>query len=109
MVIAEDAGVEKERLCRLIRSTEWGEKVYIIAMLERCDGEQVALALSSGADICVPSQLGTTQSLPLIRADQVGIVDRDHISETSFSSARFRITGTITGCPPTSPRITSIP
>ena len=61
MVIGEDAGVEKDRLYRLIRSTEWGKKVYIISILGRCDSEQVTHALSAGADICVHKDIGTQE------------------------------------------------
>jgi diguanylate cyclase (GGDEF)-like protein len=53
-MIAEDAGIEKERLCRPIRSTEWGKTVYIIVLLHDYENEQVALALTAGADTCVP-------------------------------------------------------
>ncbi|MBK5930178.1 GGDEF domain-containing protein [Halochromatium salexigens] len=61
IMIGEDAAVEKDRLCRLIRSTEWGKKVYIMSILDCCDSEQTTQALSSGADICVRQDIGTQE------------------------------------------------
>ncbi len=59
IVIGEDAHIEKDRLCRLIRSTEWGKKVYLISILDCCDSEQVTHALSSGADTCIRKDIGS--------------------------------------------------
>ena len=58
IVIGEDASIEKNRLCRLIRSTEWGKTVYLMVILDCCDNERVTQALSSGADTCLPEDIG---------------------------------------------------
>ncbi|MFP4601489.1 MAG: diguanylate cyclase [Halochromatium sp.] len=55
--IGEDAGIEKDRLCRLIRSTEWGKTVYLVSILDGYESEQVTQALSAGADTCIPEDI----------------------------------------------------
>lgn len=46
------------RLCRLIRSTEWGKSVYIMAVADNSDPDQIARAFDAGVDACIQHQIG---------------------------------------------------
>jgi diguanylate cyclase (GGDEF)-like protein len=51
----------EHRLCRLIRSTEWGNSVYLISVLETPDESAVIDSFEAGADDVIAANLSSTE------------------------------------------------
>lgn len=62
IIITEDEDRDKnEKLCRLIRSTEWGKAVYIMAIVDQSDCRQIAQVFRAGVDTCIQSQIAAPE------------------------------------------------
>ncbi|NBC46511.1 MAG: diguanylate cyclase [Gammaproteobacteria bacterium] len=70
IILAEHEDRETgNKLCRLIRSTEWGRLVYIMAIVDKSDCDQMAQVFRAGVDACIQSQIG----LPELDARMVAV------------------------------------
>lgn len=58
-----DLHAERDKLCRLIRSTEWGRSIYLMALFGDNDCERVTEAFRAGIDIAFRQSEISTQEL----------------------------------------------
>ncbi|WP_462320868.1 sensor domain-containing diguanylate cyclase [Halochromatium sp.] len=59
----DDLHAERDKLCRLIRSTEWGRSIYLMALFGDEDREHITEAFRSGIDIAFRQSEMSTQEL----------------------------------------------
>jgi diguanylate cyclase (GGDEF)-like protein len=52
---------KRDKLCRLIRSTEWGRSIYLMALFGDNEGAQITQAFRAGVDAAYPRRELTTQ------------------------------------------------
>ena len=58
-----DLHAERDKLCRLIRSTEWGRSIYLMALFDDNDRERITEAFRAGIDIAFRQSEMSTQEL----------------------------------------------
>lgn len=49
---------KRHKLCRLLRSTEWGKSIYIISILDDADSEGITRAFQAGVDAHIQRDIG---------------------------------------------------
>ena len=54
----DDKDKRRDKLCRMIRSTEWGKAVYMMSVVDSNDTQGIAEAFRAGVDACIPTQIG---------------------------------------------------
>ncbi len=59
----DDLHAERDKLCRLIRSTEWGRSIYLMALFEDNDRDRITEAFRAGIDIAYRQSEISTQEL----------------------------------------------
>lgn len=68
LIIVDDYGCEelhakRDKLCRLIRSTEWGRSIYVMALFEHNDPGRITQAFRAGIDAAYLQQDLSPQAL----------------------------------------------
>lgn len=57
----DDKDKRRDKLCRMIRSTEWGKAVYIMSVVAPNDTAAIVEAFRAGVDACIPTQIGAEE------------------------------------------------